>query len=180
MGSVYLRALEIDDLERTHQWHNDPVLYQTLTGTFRYVSRAAEEAWLREKLKYTNQELNLAICLTGDSQHIGNIYLREIDWVARRAELSIFIGETKQRSKGYGQEALRLLIKYSFEDLGLLSLYLFVLEDNRPAIRLYEKGGFVIEGKLRQHAFKSGGFKDVLVMGLCADTADLGHALTEG
>lgn len=169
MESVYLRALELDDLERTHRWHNDLALYESLAGTYRYVSRAAEEEWLRKKQNYSTQEVNLAICLTDDSQHIGNVYLQNIDWVARHAELHIFIGEPGQRSKGYGQAVLRLLTRHAFQDLGLLRLYLEVLEDNHSAIRLYEKCGFVVEGKLRNHAFKRGKFKNLVVMGLCAE-----------
>lgn len=169
MEPVYLRALEIDDLERTHKWHNDPTLYETLTSAFRYVSRAAEEEWLSKLLAYSNQQISLAICLTDESQQIGNIYLKDIDWVARHAAVAMFIGGPDQRSKGYGQAALHLLIKHAFEDLGLLRLHLLVLEDNQPAIRVYEKCGFVVEGRLRKHVFKGGEFKDVLVMGICAD-----------
>jgi RimJ/RimL family protein N-acetyltransferase len=169
MGSVFLRALEVDDLERTYQWHNDSDLYQSLTGTFRYVSQPAEEEWLSKKQGFSTREVSLAICLSGDSEHIGNIYLNNVDWVARHASVGVFIGNSDQHGKGYGQAAMRSLIKHAFEDLGLLRLYLFVLEDNKPAIRLYEKCGFVTEGRLRKHAFKSGKHKDVLVMGLCAD-----------
>jgi len=168
MESVYLRALEIGDLDRTHKWHNDPELYRTM-GIFHYVSRATDEEWLRKRQAFSTSELNLAICLTSDSQHIGNIYLRNIDWIARNAELRIFIGDQEQRSKGLGQAAIRLLIKHAFQDLGLMRLYLFVLEDNEPAIRAYEKCGFVIEGNLRKHFFNEGRLKNYLVMGLCAD-----------
>ena len=138
-------------------------------GEFHYVSRTTDEEWLRKKQVFSTSEVNLAICLTNNSQHIGNIYLRNIDWIARHAELRIFIGEPDQRSKGYGQVAVRLLMKHAFEDLGLLRLYLFVLDDNQSAIRAYEKSGFVMEGRLRRHFFGEGRFKDYLIMGLCAD-----------
>ena len=69
-----------------------------------------------------------------------------------------------------------MLINYAFQDLGLLRLYLFVLEDNTPAMRVYEKCGFIVEGKLRRHAFKEGKFKDVLVMGICASDLSSGGA----
>jgi len=128
-----------------------------------------EEEWLHKLLAYSTQQIGLAICLSSDAQHIGNIYLREIDWVARRAEVSILIGESGQRSKGYGQASLRLVIGHAFDDLGLARLYAFVLKDNQQSRRMFEKCGFVLEGTLRGHAFKSGSFKDVHVMGLCAD-----------
>jgi RimJ/RimL family protein N-acetyltransferase len=168
MGLVYLRSLEVSDVDRTHRWHNDPELYKTLTGTFHYVGRATEEEWLRKKGAFSPNEVNLAICLTQGDQHIGNIYLRNIDWVARNAELHIFIGDRENRARGYGQQAVRLLIAYAFKELGLLRLYLLVLADNPAAIRIYEKTGFVIEGRLRKHIFKDGEFKDAFFMGLCA------------
>ncbi|MBN2136446.1 MAG: GNAT family N-acetyltransferase [Sedimentisphaerales bacterium] len=164
---VYLRSLELDDLEETHKWHNDPALYESLTGPFRYVSRGAEKEWLQEKQAYSNRQISLAICLSSNSEHIGNIYLCEIDWIARHAKLAIFIGESKCQSKGYGQAAICLLQKHAFEDLGLSRLYLHVLEDNKRAIRVYEKCGFVVEGRLPRHALKKGKLKDVLVMGMC-------------
>jgi len=175
MALVYLRALEIEDLDRTFTWHNDRELYRKI-GPFRHVSRATDEEWLRKKQAWSNQELNLAICLTSNSQHIGNIYLRNIHWVDRHAELRIFIGDSDQRSKGYGQAAVRLLVEHAFQDLGLLRVYLFVLEDNRAAIRAYEKCGFVLEGSLRKHFFSGGEFKDCLMMGLLA--SEYGHGAT--
>jgi RimJ/RimL family protein N-acetyltransferase len=167
MTSVYLRSLECGDLVRTHKWHNDRALYESLIGAFRYASRKAEEEWLRGLLSYSTHRISLAICLTDDSRHIGNIYLSDIDWSARRARVEIFIGDSEFRSKGHGTAALCLLIKHAFKDLGLLRLHLMVLDGNQRAIRLYEKCGFVVEGRLRRHAFKRGKFVDVLVMGLC-------------
>jgi RimJ/RimL family protein N-acetyltransferase len=169
MASVYLRALEISDLERTHRWHNDFELYKTLIGSFHYVSRETEEEWLRKKQTFSPNEINLAICRMEDHQHIGNIYLRSFDWIARNAELHIFIGERENRSKGYGQEAVHQIITYAFKELGLYRLYLPVLEENHAAVRVYEKCGFKLEGKLRKHVFKSGEFKDVLFMGVNID-----------
>jgi len=167
---VRLRALELDDLERTWRWHNDPVLYETLGSPFRFVSRLAEEEWLRTRCAYGAADISLAICLTRTGEHIGNIYLRRIDWVARHAETHMFIGPRAQRGRGYGESALRQLIRYAFAMLGLQRLYLEVLADNVAAIRLYEKCGFEVEGRLRRHAFKNGRWCDMLVMGLCVES----------
>jgi len=164
MGNVYLRALEIEDLECTLRWHNDAELYKTLIGSFHYVSRETEEQWLRKKQVFSSDEINLAICRSADHKHIGNLYLRDIDWISRHAMLHIFIGERQNRSKGYGQEAMHQVIAYAFGELGLHRLYLFVLEENHPASHVYEKCGFIVEGRLRKHVFKAGQFKDVLLM----------------
>jgi len=175
MEAIYLRSLELNDLERTYKWHNDPELYSTLGGPFSYVSHATEEEWLRKKQTFSPREVNLAICLTENSQHIGNIYLRNIDWIARHGEVHLFIGEVGDRSKGFGQTAVHLLTKHAFQDLGLLRLYAFILEDNKPSLRMFEKCGWMAEAQLRKHAFKDGKFKDVVVIGICA-----GDLLPEG
>lgn len=165
---IFLRALEENDLERTLRWHNDPDLYSTLGDSFRFVSRTAEVEWLRRKSSYTPNEVNLAICLQARAEHIGNAYLREINWVARKATLHIFIGSKEHRGHGYGKHAVQLLLRHAFLDLNLNRVGLEVLADNVPAIKLYEKSGFVVEGRLRGYAFKNGEYKDVLVMSIRA------------
>ena len=164
---VYLRSLEMADLERCYQWHNDPELYLFLGNSFRHVSQKAEEAWLESKVGWHHNEINLAICLAESHQHIGNIYLRDIDWISRRAELHIFIGDKTQRSKGCGQSAIRQLVRYAFDELGLQRVFLFVLEDNLAARHSYKKCGFNVEGTLLRHVFKNGQFKNMIIMGLC-------------
>lgn len=163
---VYLRALETSDMERCHKWHNERDLYDTLVGPFRFVSKQAEQAWIERKTAFSLSEINLAICLKGADKHIGNVYLSEINWISRRGHLSIFIGESEERSKGYGQSAVRQLISYSFKDLGLKKIFLYALEDNKAAIHIYEKCGFNIEGLLKNHVFHQGIFKNLIVMGI--------------
>jgi RimJ/RimL family protein N-acetyltransferase len=167
--SVFLRCLEETDVERTYRWHNDSRLYATLGDQFRLVSMASEKEWLKQKVSYKSTEVNLAICLKPNGEHIGNIYLRDIDWVTRRAVLHIFIGCSEQRGKGYGSAAVDQLLKLAFRELNLNRVNLQVLADNRGAIHLYEKVGFKTEGRLRQHVFKDGQFKDMLVMGIMPD-----------
>ena len=167
-SKILLRALEEADLERTHHWHNDPELYSSLINPFRFVSKTAESEWLRRKAGYSGSEVNLAICLRTNGEHIGNIYLGEIDWVSRKAVLGIFIGSSAHRRKGYGKEALRQLLSHAFLDLNLNRVSFEVLADNSAAIKAYEKCGFTIEGRLKSHVFKNGAYKDVLVMGICS------------
>ena len=47
--SVYLRALTMNDIERTHRWHNDADLYESLVGNFRHVSIEAEKKMAGKK-----------------------------------------------------------------------------------------------------------------------------------
>jgi RimJ/RimL family protein N-acetyltransferase len=169
-SKTVLRALEPADIKRTLKWHNDPKLYKTMGGTFQHVSQRAEEEWLRARSVLSSRELNLAICVARDMRHIGNLYLREVNWTARNGEIQMFIGERGDQGRGYGKDALLQLIAYAFGTLGLERLYLFLMADNARALALYQGCGFVVEGRMKNHAFKDGEFKDVLVMGLCVSS----------
>ena len=162
--TAYLRALEEGDLERTHKWHNDPNLYRTLGTAFSFVSHHAEKLWLEERCRYSEKDVNLAICITESHEHIGNIYLRSIDWIARTAEVHVFIGESEKRSLGYGSSALRQMLSHAFDTLNLRRVCLRVLSDNGRAVRLYQKLGFAVEGQLKAHVFKDGAYKDIVLM----------------
>jgi RimJ/RimL family protein N-acetyltransferase len=166
---IQLRALEPDDLDRIYEWHNDRSLYEMLGGPFRFVSREAVQAWLSRKTAFLSDEINLAICIKESDKHIGNLYLHQIHWIIRSARLEIFIGDHGERSKGYGQSAIRQLLTYAFEDLGLKKVYLDVLSDNLAAIHIYEKLGFEIEGRLRNQVFKQGAWKDMMLMAAYAE-----------
>lgn len=177
---VYLRALEEDDVERTHRWHNDADLYASLVAPFRCVSRQAELDWIRAKIAYSKTEVSLAICRAEDDVHIGNAYLTSIDWISRNGQLGIFIGDAGEQSRGYGSSAVQQLLHHAFMDLGLYRVYLDVISDNARAIRVYEKCGFVTEGRLRGHLFKQGEFKDVVMMGITADEWESAAAVPRG
>src|ERR1017187_3282464 len=163
---VYLRALTLVDLPLVLQWHNDRALYANLGSPFRFVPRETEEQWFRHIIEDRDQ-LNLAICIAGSDEHIGNIYLRDLEWISRRAEMHVFIGSTSHRRRGSGSKAIRQLLAYAFNDLGLHRIFLQVLAENITAINVYGRCGFVKEGLLRQHVFKQGEWKDVIIMGIC-------------
>lgn len=170
MPGIFLRALSTDDFDFVYKWHTDEDLYQTLIGPFRFVSKDAEKEWLQNKVKYSNQEINLMICLRDDAQPIGMVSVRDIDWIARVGHFTgLMIGEREYQKKGYGSEALQLLLKYLFQELGLNRIWGFALSDNKPSLKMLEKCGFLIEGHLKQHAYKLGAYKDVSVVGLCSD-----------
>jgi RimJ/RimL family protein N-acetyltransferase len=165
---IYLRALEPEDLDRIHKWHNNRDMYRIMGGHFRYVSKAATKQWLEKKMGYLTDEVSLAICIKETSQHIGNIYLRNIDWIDRHAEMQIWIGEAEMRAKGYGTEAHALLQNHAVQDLGLRRLYAYIQEGN-PSQFLAKKLGLTIEGTLRNHALINGEWKNFIIMSVCFD-----------
>jgi RimJ/RimL family protein N-acetyltransferase len=95
---------------------------------------------------------------------IGNCGVFGIELTHRSAELGIMIGDKSEWNKGYGAEAMTLLLRHCFETLNLNRAFLRVYEDNIRAVRSYEKAGFILEGRQRQAVYKNGKYEDVLFM----------------
>jgi RimJ/RimL family protein N-acetyltransferase len=84
------------------------------------------------------------------------------------AFIGIFIGEDEQRSKGYGAEAIRLILGYGFKTMNLNNIMLSVHEDNYAGIACYKKAGFREAGRRREWVFKDGKYIDVIYMDILA------------
>jgi UDP-4-amino-4,6-dideoxy-N-acetyl-beta-L-altrosamine N-acetyltransferase len=161
---VIMREIEESDLDLIVKWRNDPDVLKYL---FSYlpISSTSQRQWYQRYL--TDDRLQtFMIVLKADNRPIGTIGLSAIDHRDQKAELGIMIGETTQRGKGIGEESLRLLIAYTFDQLNLRKIKALAFVDNLAAIRLYEKCGFRLEGTLKDEAFKDGQFKDVVILGL--------------
>jgi RimJ/RimL family protein N-acetyltransferase len=166
--NIYLRSLDMSDLDRVYEWQNSPDLYELFSGiTYQPVSHKSVEEWLLKRITYSKSEVNMAICLIQSNDHIGNIYLRDIDWISRKGTVHLFIPNTENQGKNYGHEALRALLHYAFSTLGLNRLYLTAIASNTRAITFYQKHGFLNEGILKEHVYKNGDYLDVVIMGLC-------------
>ena len=123
--------------------------------------------WLEKDLEKDSQdEFFFAIHTTADDRLIGFIGLMSPDWNQRDAWIVIGIGDRNDWGKGYGTDAMRLLLKYAFTELNLFRVTLGLFDYNRRAYRSYEKVGFVLEGRQRNIVNREGRRWDVLVMGI--------------
>ncbi len=167
--NLRLRAIEREDIPRFLRWLNDPEVRRFLV-MHEPLSRAREERWFEEQLSRQN-ELILAIEVLIDDEwvHIGAIGLHRIDLKNRTAVLGIVIGEKNFWEKGYGREAIRVLLRYAFWELGLHRVELETFAFNARALRCYEAVGFKRVGTRRQAFFREGAFHDVILMDLLAE-----------
>jgi len=97
---------------------------------------------------------------------IGFVQIWGIDPVNRSALIGMRIGSAADRGKGYGSDALRLTVKYCWNQLNLSRLSLVVFETNRHAIKLYTAHGFERDGVARRAVFIDGRWLDVIFMAL--------------
>ncbi|MDD2694710.1 MAG: GNAT family protein [Anaerolineales bacterium] len=162
---VRLRAIEREDLPLFTAWLNDPEVHAYLDLIFPF-SLAEEERWFENMLSSPPAEHPLVIEVSEGTAWtpVGNCALGKIDWRNRSAAVGIFIGEKRYWNKGYGGDALRLLLRHGFETLNLNRVYLRVYETNLRGIRAYEKVGFVHEGRFREAEFRGGKALNVLYM----------------
>ena len=97
---------------------------------------------------------------------IGSTGLINLDWRNRSGELGIVIGKRDYLGKGYGKEAVDLLLGFGFNELNLHRIGLQVFDFNERAIRSYTKSGLVEEGRLREAFYREGAFHDIVLMGI--------------
>src|SRR5947209_1299048 len=161
---VLLRPLASTDLRRCVKWFSDPQIIRFL-GRDAPVTLAEEERWFRDYERRTDEQI---FAIEVEGQHVGNLGLHKIDRVHRKAEVGIVIGEPSFWSHGYGTEAMRVVLRYGFDVLGLNKISLDVLEYNTRALRTYERLGFQREGVHREDIYKDGRFVNVIRMSILA------------
>ena len=165
---VNLRAVERKDLEEIMKWVNDREVTKYLSAFLYPVSRAEEEKFLERAMSHNDTEKNL-VMETKEGDYIGQISLHKIDWKNRNAELGIVIGNKEYWGKGYGTDAIKILLNHAFNQMNLYKVYLRVFDYNQRGVRCYEKCGFKEEGRLRKGQFYGGKYYDVILMGILKD-----------
>ena len=101
-----------------------------------------------------------------DDRLIGFVGLGGINWNNGDGWVGIGVGERENWGKGYGTDAMRIILRFAFTELNLHRVSLSVYANNLRAIRSYEKAGFSIEGRLRQVVHRDGQWADEVFMGV--------------
>ncbi|MFB3786174.1 MAG: UDP-4-amino-4,6-dideoxy-N-acetyl-beta-L-altrosamine N-acetyltransferase [bacterium] len=160
--NITLRALEDRDVEILRGWRNHPELRQLHFSTLP-LSQAGQRRWYEQ---YSDQASTLVFIIENEAGHpIGYTLLKNLDHKNRQAEIGLHLDPAFQ-GQGYGTNAFRALIRFGFEELNLHRLALQVFDFNERAIRMYEKLGFRVEGRLREAFFTQGKYCDILLMSL--------------
>ena len=162
---VRLRALEPEDAERAYRWIHDREVTQFLMARYPY-SLAAEKDWAAAAAKSSDfNEVRFAI-ETLDGVHIGMCGLHRGRPEDRLADLGIMIGEKEYWSQGYGTNAMLTVLRFGFYQMNLNNVTLGVFEINPRARAVYEKCGFIEEGRGREEYYQDGRYIDVIRMGV--------------
>jgi len=169
-GNVNLARLVPSDAHWLETWVNDP-------ATTRYMATGRTPATvdvLAAQIAAWKEPLDWPFAITTDGRvshcldPIGTVGLYGVDWISRKAEFRILIGEI-YCGKGWGTIATRLAVRFGFERLNLHRIWLGVTDDNGRAVRAYAKAGFEAEGTLIDDLYRDGRYYNSIRMALRRD-----------
>lgn len=149
---MIVRRLTKGDLQLRVNWMNDPKVYNSM----HFETPVLMDNTIRwfENNVGNNKRADLAFEENGVVVAFGG--LTNINSEVRKAELYIFVNPEIQKG-GIGTRATKALCGYGFNQLELNKIFLETNEDNIAAQRVYEKCGFVLEGKLRNEYISNDG-----------------------
>jgi RimJ/RimL family protein N-acetyltransferase len=164
-----LVTLKATDPERDHTffnaWSKDSLYGRLLDADpITLWPKKMTKEWLE---KHLDEFLGFTIFKNEDLERpIGLIGLDGINWVSRDCSVGIGIGDRDDWGRGYGTDAMRVILRYAFCQLDLHRVSLSVFDYNPRAIRSYEKAGFVREGIEPQMLEREGKRYDIILMGI--------------
>jgi len=163
---VTLRARTEDDLDVLFRLASDLDTWEEREDAPpTALSRQRFDARLSRAAADDGTEDAVSFVIDVDGRAVGGASLFAFDSLARHAEAGISL-LADARGRGIGTAALAQLVEFAFVRRNLRRVHLQVIASNAVAIRCYEKAGFVVEGRLRQHAWVRGGYEDIVLMGI--------------
>jgi len=168
-NKLYLRNLKRSDLKGDYfNWLNDEEVTRFLeSGGSPNTVEKMEEYYRRVTLNPDN--VMLAIIDKKSDKHIGNIKLGPINKTTRTAALGIMIGNKDFWGKGYGTVAIKLMVKYAFQQLNLHEVTAGIVAIHQASINAFQKAGFEITGKIKNQFHLDGGCYDYLQLSITRD-----------
>jgi RimJ/RimL family protein N-acetyltransferase len=150
----YLRALADPEVTR-------------LTGTHATFERAGIQAWLASRAQQ-HDRADWAVLRTADGAFLGEAVLNDVELDDACANYRIWLAGPAVFGRGYGTEVTRLVLDYALDTVGLHRVSLGVYDFNPRARRVYEKCGFLTEGRRRDALRWDGQWHDEILMSVLA------------
>ena len=161
------------DPEIESKWTYDSAYMRMMETTPARPMSAAMIKKQYEKLeKQIEENKNLyqfMIRAKSDDRLIGKAVIQWIEWTNSNGFLRLGIGAAEDRHKGYGTQALQMLLRFAFAELNLFRVTALVPEYNEPALALLKKFAFVQEVRRRSALERDGRRWDLYVFGLLGD-----------
>jgi len=164
---VYLSPISIEDVPTYCEWLNDLEVAGNLIIFDQQLGITRERAILEDVIK--NDAKMFAVVDSATDKLIGNGSIFKINQRNKKAELGIFIGDKTYWNRGYGSDAVKLLLDFGFNILNLNNIMLEVFSFNERAIAAYKKVGFKTIGARREAVQYAGHKYDEIYMDILAE-----------
>ncbi|HBH45829.1 MAG TPA: hypothetical protein DDX47_00465 [Candidatus Jacksonbacteria bacterium] len=138
-------------LKNSRLWMNDKEICRLFNRVYKPLSAVQQKKWYANLIKDSTQLIK-AIEVNGT--YVGNVGLKNIDYLNNKAEFYILIGAKNYWSKGIGTISTKKFLIYIKNKLPLHKIYLHVNQSNLRAIKLYQKTNFKKEGALKDELFR--------------------------
>lgn len=163
---IRLRGLELEDADILHAWNDDSEMARGLSFLRPPSSLTGVKSWVTERIKQgaENDEIYCVI-ENRDGAFAGMINSHHCNQRVGVFQYGVAV-RAGHRRNGYASEAVRMLVRYFFEELRYQKVNVVVYSYNEASIRLHERLGFQLEGRLRRTLFANGRFHDQLFYGM--------------
>lgn len=163
---VRLRSYRKEDMKICLSFINDPLVTKNIRPGIPFPYKYEDEIkWYESLNPMSEKNYSFAIEKIEDETYLGGCGINYVDWKNSFCEIGLFLGKDFW-NKGYGTDAMNILVKFIFNEMNLNKIKLFVYSFNDSARRVYEKLGFKTEGVLREEIYKEGKYYDEILMGL--------------
>jgi RimJ/RimL family protein N-acetyltransferase len=167
---VRLSAFDHEELGKAYAgWTRDSEFHRLLDtdATVLYSAKAGVNFFEKMIKEESPAHHFFSIRKLDDNRLLGDIGLDlNNDWSSRDSFVGLGIGNRNDWGKGYGTDAMKIMLRFAFTEINLRRVTLTVFEYNPRAIRSYEKAGFQHEGSMRGALLKDGKRWDMHYMGI--------------
>lgn len=162
---VHIRTMEADDLTAVKAVNDDPAVRANVVGWGWPTSMTEMQRWHGGS---QGGNTHRWVVEDGEQRVIGVTGLWDVDMQSRHAMTALKLGGLNEvRGRGLGTDAIKIVMAWAFYDLGLRRLYSSILVNNVASQRAYiDKCGWSREGISRAHVWRSGGFVDLIHVGI--------------
>jgi RimJ/RimL family protein N-acetyltransferase len=163
---IYLRPATPDDIANTYHWFtlSEPQSMSSHPLPFRTAAEAMESYKKEER---TTDRQTFMVVRKEDNLLVGRIRFFDLNDLNRTAEIGLLV-DPDMRRKGYGAEAVKVLVKYLIRYRGLNKVHAQTAAFNSGAVALLESTGFRRDGTLRHHYFYKGEYHHGFVYSVLA------------
>lgn len=160
-NKIFLKSLNEEDVlySNWYGWFNDEELCKTLQKHYFPSSTSSQKLFWEENIRNSDKKLQLGICDIAENTLIGIVSLNNIDYINRKCEFSIVIGEKRFQNVVNFVESTNLILNHAFNSLNMNKVYGGSI--SKELVHLMTRVlGFKGEGVARQEIYKNGLYHD--------------------